>query len=94
MDPSQRKICSIGINVSRRITAHGFAFNVDSDLRYFELIRPCGMDGASMTSLAELLGRPVSPEMLAPDWIRLFSEVFALRWEIGKGFPLKEAAIA
>jgi len=54
-----RKICSVGINVSRHITTHGFALNVNNDLKYFDHIRPCGMKGVSMTSMAELLGRPV-----------------------------------
>jgi lipoate-protein ligase B len=90
---SERKICSMGINVSRSITTHGFALNVNNDLKYFNYIRPCGMKGTSMTSVAELLGRPVPLDTIVHSWIRLFSEVFALRLEISPMLPLEEAAI-
>ena len=46
------KIASIGIHVSRGVTTHGFAVNVDNDLEPFEWIHPCGMDGARMTSVS------------------------------------------
>lgn len=86
-----RKICSIGINVGRHVTTHGFALNTNNDLKYFACIRPCGMEGAMMTSMAELLGRKVPFEVVVNSWIRLFSEVFALRPETS---TTKEAAIA
>lgn len=47
-----RKIASLGIHVSRRVTTHGFAVNVDNDLAPFEWIVPCGLDGVRMTSVA------------------------------------------
>ncbi|MEE9367220.1 MAG: lipoyl(octanoyl) transferase LipB [Dehalococcoidales bacterium] len=86
----EQKICSIGINVSRHITTHGFALNVSNDLKYFDHIRPCGMEGASMTSMAELLGRPVPFDVIVHNWIRLFSEVFALRREMNLVLPIEE----
>jgi lipoyl(octanoyl) transferase len=59
LDPnneSARKICAIGIRVSRGITMHGLAFNVNTDLSYFENIVPCGLEDKGVTSLAEELG--------------------------------------
>ena len=53
----ERKIASIGVHVSRRVTTHGFAVNVDGDLEPFEWIVPCGLSGVTMTSLAAR-GRP------------------------------------
>jgi lipoate-protein ligase B len=52
-----RKIASIGIHVKQWVTFHGFALNVSTDLRAFDLIVPCGIDGVTMTSVAAELGR-------------------------------------
>ncbi|GAJ21273.1 unnamed protein product, partial [marine sediment metagenome] len=46
----EKKVCSIGIHVSRYITMHGFALNISNDLRYFQYIRPCGLGSEVMTS--------------------------------------------
>jgi len=73
-----RKICSVGVNVSRGISTHGFALNVNNDLRYFQFIRPCGLAGEVMTSVSELSGRPVEVETIVSDAIHYFSEVFGL----------------
>jgi len=54
-----RKIASIGIAVDHWVTFHGFALNVDPDLRAFDRFHPCGFDGSVMTSLARELGRPI-----------------------------------
>jgi lipoyl(octanoyl) transferase len=54
--PSRRKIGSIGVHVSRGVTTHGLAVNVDNDLQPFEWIVPCGIEGVAMTSLARELG--------------------------------------
>lgn len=51
-----RKICAIGVRVSRWVTMHGFAFNVNSDLNYFDQIIPCGIDDKSVTSMKKELG--------------------------------------
>jgi lipoate-protein ligase B len=87
-----RKICSIGINVSRHITTHGFALNVNNDLRYFEYIRPCGLQAAAMTSMAELLGHGVPLATVVQNWIKLFPEVFDLR--PGKNILLPDEEVA
>ena len=52
-----RKICAIGVRVSRYVTMHGFAFNVNTDLRYFEYINPCGFTDKGVTSMQLELGR-------------------------------------
>lgn len=56
------KIASIGVGVRRWITMHGVALNVTTDLRYFQLIRPCGLKNVRMTSFAEILGRKIDLE--------------------------------
>ena len=57
-----RKICAIGIRVSRHITMHGFALNVNTDLSYFSHINPCGFVDKGVTSLSEELRKPVDIE--------------------------------
>ena len=89
---SGRKICSIGINVSRHVTMHGFALNVNNDLKYYNHIRPCGLRGAAMTSMAEIAGREASLATVVHNWVNLFSEVFALRPENNAALPVEEAA--
>jgi lipoate-protein ligase B len=79
----KKKICSVGIHVSHGITMHGFALNVNNDLRYFEYIRPCGLGSDVMTSLAKLLGRPIEVEAIIGDLLHSFSETFGLKCEQG-----------
>lgn len=76
-----KKVCSIGIHVSRHITTHGFALNVTNDLRYFECIRPCGLHSEVMTSISQLLGRSVEMETIIGALLPSFSEVFSLDCE-------------
>ena len=52
-----KKLASIGVAVTGWVTYHGFALNVNTELSYFELIRPCGLDPATMTSMQKVLGR-------------------------------------
>jgi lipoyl(octanoyl) transferase len=74
-----RKIASLGVHVSRWITTHGFALNVNTDLSYFAAIVPCGLQGVEMTSVAELTGRALPLEELAALSARHLAEVFDRR---------------
>ena len=58
--PSERKICAIGVRSSRFVTMHGLALNVNTDLRYFSYIHPCGFIDKGVTSLASELGKDIS----------------------------------
>jgi len=77
------KVCSLGIHVSRCITMHGFALNVNTDLQHFEYIKPCGIKGAVMTSISKLLGYPVEVETIIGSVLHSFSETFGLKCERG-----------
>jgi len=55
-----RKICALGVRTSRWVSMHGFAFNINSDLSYFENIIPCGITGKTVTSLKKELSREVN----------------------------------
>jgi lipoyl(octanoyl) transferase len=74
--PFARKICAMGVRASRWVTMHGWAFNLNTDLRYFEYIIPCGIKDKSVTSLQRELGRTVDEvevkERVAGHFARLF----------------------
>jgi len=66
------------VHLSRWVTSHGFALNVNTDLRYFEWIVPCGLRDKGVTSLAKLLGRAVEMEEVAVRVMEHFGEVFGV----------------
>src|SRR5262245_60143881 len=70
------KLAAIGVRISRWVTMHGFAFNVATDLNYFQLIVPCGIRGHGVTSLQKLLGRPVEMSAVVESVTRHFGDVF------------------
>jgi len=72
------KLGAIGVHISRWVTSHGFAYNVSTDLRYFDLIVPCGIIGRKATSLEKILGRAVTRKELMQPVVRNFGEVFGL----------------
>jgi lipoyl(octanoyl) transferase len=76
-----RKICAIGVHLSRWVTLHGWAFNVNTPLEYFDYIVPCGIADAdkSVTSLAKELGRPVDMQEVKNKIKRHFADVFECR---------------
>lgn len=74
--PKARKICAIGIKASRYITMHGFAFNVNTDLSYFNYINPCGFTDKSVTSLEKELGVKQDFEKIKVLVKENFSKVF------------------
>ena len=75
---SEEKLAAIGVHISRWVTSHGFAYNVSTDLRYFDLIIPCGIADRRATSLEKLLSRRVSPEEVKPRLIQHLAELFSL----------------
>ena len=75
---AEEKLAAIGVHISRWVTSHGFAYNVSTDLRYFDLIVPCGIADRKATSLEKLLGRSVKREEIAPRIAEHFGEVFGL----------------
>jgi lipoyl(octanoyl) transferase len=74
--PKARKIMAIGIKVSRYITMHGIAFNVNTDLNYFSFIVPCGIPNKGVTSLARELGREIPLKEVQDKWKQYFAEEF------------------
>ena len=70
-----KKLASIGVAVTDWVTYHGFALNVNTDLAYFELIRPCGLDPRTMTSMEKIAGRPLPFEEVKGRFAREYSEV-------------------
>ena len=75
-----RKICAIGVKASRFITMHGFAFNVNTDLSYFDHINPCGFVDKGVTSLEKELGRKQDIEKAKEIVKQNLKELFDLEW--------------
>ena len=78
--PFARKICALGVKASRWVTMHGFAFNINTDLAYFDYIVPCGIQGKGVTSLKAELKKEISlievKEKLAKNFQNLFEAKF------------------
>jgi lipoyl(octanoyl) transferase len=81
---TEEKLAAIGVHISRWVTSHGLAYNVLTDLRYFDLIVPCGIAHRKATSLEKLLGHGLDSKEVQGRLAKHFGEVF--------GREMKEAA--
>ena len=72
----EEKLGAVGVHLSRWVASHGFAYNVSTDLRYFDLIVPCGIADARATSLERVLGRAVEAGAARTRVATHFAEVF------------------
>ncbi|HYF10865.1 MAG TPA: lipoyl(octanoyl) transferase LipB [Actinomycetota bacterium] len=82
LTPPPRKVCSIGVHISRWITTHGYALNVDLDPAPFtEWITACGLEDASFTTMARELDRPLSVDEVRPAAATALADVFDLDLE-------------
>jgi lipoyl(octanoyl) transferase len=75
------KICAIGVKISRWITMHGLAFNVNNDLSYFDRIIPCGIFHKGVTSVKKLLGKETDFEEISGNVLKNFGGVFGVKIE-------------
>ena len=71
-----RKICAMGVRCSRWVTMHGFAFNIDNDLSYFNHIIPCGIVDKAVTSLEKELGEAPPTQVVKDKVLKHFEQVF------------------
>ncbi|MFV0589762.1 MAG: lipoyl(octanoyl) transferase LipB [Draconibacterium sp.] len=71
-----RKICAIGVRVSRYVTMHGFALNVNTDMRYYNYINPCGFASSAVTSIQQELGRKISMEEVKEKIRQNFNKIY------------------
>jgi lipoyl(octanoyl) transferase len=74
---TEAKLAAIGIHISRFVTSHGFALNVNTDLSYFNLIIPCGIMAKPVTSMQQQLGKPLDLNFVAESISRNFGTVFS-----------------
>jgi lipoate-protein ligase B len=75
------KIASVGVAIKRWVSLHGVALNYGTNLAYFDLINPCGLEGKKMTSMAKILGKEISRKELTERILFYFKEVFKKEWE-------------
>ncbi|MFO0707496.1 MAG: lipoyl(octanoyl) transferase LipB [Nitrospira sp.] len=88
--PHEAKMASLGIRVERGVTMHGLALNVDMDLRPFNAIVPCGLTGCRVTSIAEVLGRPVSVSTMRHILLEQLQTVFPFGYAGSREFDNAE----
>jgi lipoyl(octanoyl) transferase len=81
---AQRKIASIGIAVRRWIAYHGFALNVSTDLRYFRLLNPCGLDASVMTNAEREKGTHIDMDRIAAEIAKRLGELLGIEFALRK----------
>ena len=79
---SHRKIAAIGIQVRHGITSHGLALNCNTDLRWFDNIVPCGIEGKESTSISRELSQDVSIPTVVPKFCKSFESIFDCNIEL------------
>jgi lipoyl(octanoyl) transferase len=79
-EKSARKICALGVKTSRWVTMHGFAFNVNTDLKYFDYIVPCGIQDKAVTSLEKELGKKQDLKTVESILKSKIKEQFGMEW--------------
>lgn len=82
-----RKIAALGVHISRGVTMHGFALNVVNDLRPYDWIVPCGIEGCIVTSMAQELGAKVGLPWVSDRLCDIFAETFGLQFQHDRHDP-------
>ncbi len=78
---NEEKIASVGVAIKRRVSLHGIALNYETDLKYFDLMNACGLEGKKVTSMAKVLGMGISRARLLERVVFHFKEIFERNWE-------------
>ncbi len=77
-----RKICAMGLRCSRWVSMHGFAFNVDTDLKFFDNIIPCGIANREVTTLTKETGQAITVSEVLANWLPHFASIFDVELQI------------
>lgn len=75
----EEKVCAIGLHITHYVSRHGFALNVNTDLRCFNYINPCGITNRAVTSVSKLLGYKITVDEIKQPLVQAFSQVFKFR---------------
>ena len=87
----EAKLAAMGVHLSRWVTSHGFALNVNTDLDYFRWIVPCGLADKGVTSLEKLLGRRVEIKGAVESVVEKFGEVFGMEMRSRQGLTVQSS---